>query len=133
MAAAREGKTVPFGDVVAWCAEKHGLVEGVGGVMVPLDGTKTVREWMVALGWPVILVTGSYLGSISHTLTAMAVLQQAGLTVPAVIISESAENNVGLLETRAALAPFMPDATVLVTLPRSADWKQAEMDLSWIR
>ena len=42
------------------------FIEGVGGVMVPLDGRHTVLDWMRALGLPLILVTGSYLGTISQ-------------------------------------------------------------------
>jgi len=64
MAAAKEGKPVEFEKLVAFCREHMALasdivlVEGVGGVMVPLDNAHTVLDWMVALGWPVILVGG---------------------------------------------------------------------------
>ena len=46
------------------------LIEGVGGIMVPLDDQRTVLDWMVALNIPLLLVAGGYLGAISHTLTA---------------------------------------------------------------
>ena len=49
------------------------IVEGVGGLMSPIAEDVTGLELMVALGLPVVLVGGSYLGAISHTLTALEV------------------------------------------------------------
>ena len=66
------------------------LIEGVGGIMVPLDERHTVLDWMSALRLPVLLVAGSYLGTISHTLTALHVLAQRNLDIAAVVVSESA-------------------------------------------
>ena len=53
------------------------LIEGVGGIMVPLDAERTVLDVMMALQLPLILVAGSYLGTISHTLTALDALYPA--------------------------------------------------------
>ncbi|MFN3608504.1 MAG: dethiobiotin synthase [Hyphomonas sp.] len=64
------------------------LVEGAGGVMSPLTDDKLQVDLMVNLNLPVILVTASYLGSISHTLTALCALKARGLKVDAVIISQ---------------------------------------------
>ena len=66
------------------------FIEGVGGIMVPLDQTHTVLDWMSALRIPVLLVAGSYLGTISHTLTALHVLAQRNLDIAGVVVSESA-------------------------------------------
>ncbi len=65
------------------------LIEGVGGIMVPLDDRHTVLDWMSALRIPVLLVAGSYLGTISHTLTALHVLAQRNLDIAGVVVSES--------------------------------------------
>ena len=52
MAARHEGKEIDFEQLVSFCetaieeAEGHMLVEGVGGVMVPLDQTNTVLDWI---------------------------------------------------------------------------------------
>ena len=66
------------------------FIEGVGGIMVPLDQTHTVLDWMSALRVPVLVVAGSYLGTISHTLTALHVLAQRNLDIAGVVVSESA-------------------------------------------
>ena len=47
--------------------------------MVPLDARRTVLDWMAALDIPLLLVVGGYLGTISHTLTALDVLAQRQL------------------------------------------------------
>jgi len=124
MAAAREGRAIDFDALVAFCraeAARPGalLIEGVGGVMVPLDGRHSVLDWMTALRFPVLLVTGSYLGSLSHTLTAAAVLERAGLTAAALVIDDSGDGAVPLADTTATLRRFLPGVP-LVPLPRPA-------------
>lgn len=62
------------------------LVEGAGGVMSPLTDTHTNIDLAADLGFPVVLLASSYLGAISHTLTAVEVLTQRGLK-PALIVA----------------------------------------------
>jgi dethiobiotin synthetase len=126
MAAAREGRMIDFAAVVDFCrdaiATRDGalLIEGVGGIMTPLDARHTVLDWMAALDIPVVLVAGSYLGTISHTLTALDVLRRRGPDVACLVINESAGAPVPLDETRDAIARFAP-AVDIVALPRCAD------------
>jgi len=116
MAAAREGRTVPFDDVVAYClaaineAHETGmylLIEGIGGVMVPLDDTRTVADLVGELGIPAIVVGGSYLGSLSHTLTACEALQARRVPIDTIVISETPDSEVPLAETRDTVARFV--------------------------
>ena len=120
MAAAREGRCIEFDAVVKLFRDSATgdmmLVEGVGGVMVPLDGRHTVLDWMVALGLPLIVVTGSYLGTISHTLTALEVIARARLTVAALVVNDSGDDAVPLDETAATLRRFV--SAPIVILPR---------------
>jgi dethiobiotin synthetase len=94
-AAALEGRSVDLAELVAWCRDRIAtargpvLVEGVGGLMSPITGEATGLDWIEALGLPVLLVSGSYLGAISHALTAAEVLKSRGLTLRAVVVSES--------------------------------------------
>ncbi len=98
MAASREHRTIELEDVVKFCrdagngAENVLLIEGVGGVMVPLNGQHTVLDWIEATNLSSILVVGSYLGTLSHTLTAVEALCSRGITVAAIVISESLES-----------------------------------------
>jgi dethiobiotin synthetase len=114
MAAAREGKSIDHEVLVQLCrrtaASTSGtlFIEGVGGVMVPLDNRHTVLDWMAALTLPVVLVTGSYLGTISHTLTALDVLSRRGLRVAGLVINES-PTDIPLNETAAVIKRFAPN------------------------
>ena len=122
MAAAREGRTLDFEAIVefshrAATSAERVLIEGVGGIMVPLDDRHTVLDWMSTLRLPVLLVVGSYLGTISHTLTALRVLAQRNLTVVAVAVSESTVPGAPLDETVATIARFA-DLIEVVGVPR---------------
>jgi dethiobiotin synthetase len=74
--------------------------------MVPLDEQRTVLDVMMALQLPLILVVGSYLGTISHTLTALDALFRREMSVLAIIVSETPGSPVPLHETVAAIARF---------------------------
>ena len=111
LAAKAEGRSLDFKALVEFSGDAaYGrgtvLIEGVGGIMVPLDQTHTVLDWMSALRIPVLLVAGSYLGTISHTLTALHVLAQRNLDIAGVVVSESAAPGAGLDDTVATIARF---------------------------
>jgi len=118
MAAAREGRTLSFAALVDFCRAPHAaditLIEGIGGVMAPLDDTHTVLDWIVALDSPALLVVGSYLGTLSHSLTAAAALRTRRARVAGVIVSESPEQPAPAAETATALARFLTPTTVQV-------------------
>lgn len=123
IAAAREGRSIDFDALIDFSRQAiddtSGIlfIEGVGGIMVPLDGTRTVLDWMAALAIPVILVVGGYLGTISHTLTALDVLAQRRLKLATIVVSESERDTVPLDDTVASLARFSQGVEV-VGLPR---------------
>lgn len=52
----------------------HVILEGVGGLCVPLTDSVTVVDYVAACGYPVILVSSARLGSINHTLMSLEVL-----------------------------------------------------------
>lgn len=123
MAAAREGKTVDVDAVIAWSRARVNaaditLIEGVGGIMVPLNNTYTVRDWMVGVNIPAIVVVGSYLGAISHALTAIEALRIARIPITALIISESEHSTVSLDETLATVSAFAADIPLRIAQPR---------------
>jgi dethiobiotin synthetase len=123
LAAAREGRPIDFDALTAFSraavdADTGMLfIEGVGGIMVPIDGKRTVLDWMAALNIPLLLVVGGYLGTISHTLTAVDVLAQRKLTVAAIVVCESERSAVELDETVASIARFA-DSVPVIGLPR---------------
>lgn len=51
------------------------LVEGAGGLLVPLNDDLTQLDYLASQDYPLILVTSSRLGSINHTLMSLEILQ----------------------------------------------------------
>jgi len=123
IAAAREGRSIDFEQLVGFsrkaiqAATGMLFIEGVGGIMVPIEGKRTVLDWMAALNIPLLLVVGGYLGAISHTLTALDVLAQRKLKIAATVVSESERGTVELDDTVASLARFSNGVEV-IGLPR---------------
>jgi dethiobiotin synthetase len=123
MAARREGCAIPFTQLVEFCREtsrRSGgllLIEGIGGIMVPLDEHRTVLDWISVLRIPVILVTGTYVGTISHTLTALEVLARRNLNIAAVAVSESQSSAASLAETMDSIGHFA-NALDVIGIPR---------------
>jgi dethiobiotin synthase len=66
------------------------LVEGAGGIMVPLNERQLTLELMVLLDYPVVLVARSGLGTINHTLLSIQALRNAGLNLLGVVFNHSA-------------------------------------------
>jgi len=126
MAARREARTIDFNAVTEFCRSAmaarrgHLLIEGIGGVMVPLDESRTVLDLMTQLRLPILLVAGTYVGTISHTLTALQILVRRNLDVAAVIVSESPGSAAALDDTVATIARFSGSIDV-VGVPRLAD------------
>jgi dethiobiotin synthetase len=120
-AARQEDRRIDVDGVVAFCKsaikqrQEILLIEGVGGIMVPLDEQRTILDVMMALQLPLIVVAGSYLGTISHTLTALDALFRRDLSVLAIIVSETPGSTVPLKETVAAIGRF---AEPVIGLPR---------------
>jgi len=120
MAAALEGRAISFAQVITFCeaaiksAPGLMLVEGVGGVMVPLDRWHTVRDWIAGLHIPAILVAGSYLGSISHILTAAEALNTHAIKIAALVISESEVSPVRPEDIATTVTKFLPRTPIQI-------------------
>jgi len=137
MAARLDGQTIDPAELALacklWlgaCSADLALLEGVGGVMSPLTEAQTGLDLMAALGLPVVLVGGGYLGAISHTLTADLAIRARGLDVAAVIVSQDADPDApDFAETVATMARFLPDRRVFAA-PRSDDlaWARCALD-----
>ncbi len=63
------------------------IVEGAGGVMVPLNKNYFMVDLMKFLDLPVLLVARSTLGTINHTLLTLELLRQNGLEVFGVVMN----------------------------------------------
>lgn len=67
------------------------LLEGAGGLFVPLREELTLIDYFAEIGCPVILVTSSRLGSINHTLASLEALKARKMELAGVIYNRNAE------------------------------------------
>ncbi len=75
-------------------ADREWIVEGAGGVMVPLNESDLMRDLILRIGFPVIVAARTALGTINHTLLTLAALREARVTIcgVALIGNENIEN-----------------------------------------
>ena len=88
------------------------VVEGAGGLFVPLNDREFMIDLMAKLALPILLVARSTLGTINHTLLSLAALRSRGLPVAGVVLN--GPPNAG---NRAAIERF-GQVRVLAELPR---------------
>ncbi|MBL4802288.1 MAG: dethiobiotin synthase [Emcibacter sp.] len=98
LAAAQTGTSLDLDDIVQFCLAQVEdtldflLIEGVGGIMTPISYDQNMIDLISRLECACLLVTASSLGTLSHTLTAIACLEQSTIKIAGVIISESPQN-----------------------------------------
>lgn len=93
------------------------IVEGVGGVMVPLDEKHTVVDLVHWLGLSAVVVARAGLGTINHTLLTLTALRPKG-RVAGVVINRYPANNPGIAEeTNPRFIDKWGRAPVLCILP----------------
>ncbi|WP_328774727.1 dethiobiotin synthase [Deinococcus aquaedulcis] len=105
-AATLEGTRVSVAEVLAGRPAPAGplIVEGAGGVLVPVNEQETMLDLMAALGAPVIVAARSALGTINHTLLTVGALRARGLRVHGVVlIGPPAPHNRGAIERHGAV------------------------------
>jgi dethiobiotin synthetase len=65
----------------------HLIIEGAGGVLVPLNERHFMLDLMIRLESPILLVASSSLGTINHTLLSLKQLRRSGLNVFGVVMN----------------------------------------------
>jgi dethiobiotin synthase len=97
LAARLAGQTIEVARIVAAAVRlsvRHGavVVEGAGGVLVPLGPVATMRDLALALGLPVVVVARTGLGTLNHVLLTLEALRIAGLNVAGVVLNDAESN-----------------------------------------
>lgn len=84
------------------------LIEGAGGLMVPLEGLYTTLDYVQQRQLPVILVTNPKLGSVNHTLLSLEVCQGRGVEVDMLVYNASPATSDEITEdTRQTLKEYI--------------------------
>ncbi|WP_243635830.1 dethiobiotin synthase [Hymenobacter edaphi] len=86
-AAAAEGVLIRATDFQLPDTPNHLVVEGAGGLLVPLAPGLLVADVVQQLGLAVVVVSRHYLGSINHTLLTLEVLRQRGIRVRGLVFN----------------------------------------------
>lgn len=79
LAAAQEGKSIHLADFKLPQSQRPLVVEGCGGVLVPLNNEDAVIDIAAKFGMSVIVVVAHYLGSYNHSLLSIEALRNRGL------------------------------------------------------
>ena len=108
-AAAAEGLTLHAGDFQLPVTANHLVVEGAGGLLVPLAPGLLLVDLVPLLGLEVIVVSRHYLGSINHTLLTLEALQNRGLPVRGLVFNG---------DPNPATEEFISQHTGVTVLPR---------------
>jgi adenosylmethionine-8-amino-7-oxononanoate aminotransferase len=119
------------------------VVEGVGGLLVPLTERATVRDLMRRLDAPVLIVGRAGLGTIGHCALTVEAARSAGLDVCGVVLSdvdgatdpEFARENAAQIAAQCdvrmlGILPYLADTSDLDALARAAE---ASLDLDGIQ
>ena len=103
VAAERAGTPIRMGKIVAafrTLRRKHDflIVEGAGGIMVPLTYRSSFLDLAASLGLPVIVVALPGLGTINHTLLTVAALRSREIEIAGIVINYGTSQKAGLAE-----------------------------------
>jgi dethiobiotin synthetase len=118
LAARLSGKEIAVNSVTDIIAgeppQTRWIVEGAGGILVPLNSKEKMIDLMARLGLPAVVVARSSLGTINHTLLTLEALHSRALVVAGVVmVGELSPQN------RAAIEEF-GNVPVLAEMPRFA-------------
>ncbi len=86
LAAAKDGVRIDLNKIVETKIENHLVIEGAGGILVPLNETECVVD-LIQKDHKVIVVSRHYLGSINHTLLTIEALGNRKIKVAGIIFS----------------------------------------------
>jgi dethiobiotin synthetase len=107
VAAEREGRAVDRGDAIARVravAERYEavVVEGAGGLLVPVGEDWTIADLAVAFGLPLLVVARAGLGTVNHTALTVLAARRYGLEPVGIVLNgatdESLRDNARLIE-----------------------------------
>jgi dethiobiotin synthase len=87
LAAHRAGTRIELQPLLPIAASENVvIVEGAGGVLVPVNDSQLMADLMVLLGLPVIVATRTTLGTINHTLLTLEALRARSLQIAGVVM-----------------------------------------------
>lgn len=125
LAAELEGRTVDFAKIERALMSLEAqydtvLVEGAGGLMVPLTRELLTIDYVAENGWSVWFVTSGKLGSVNHTLLSLEAMKRRDMPLAGLIFNDFCPSHDKIIAQdtreylRTALERFYPEAPFLV-------------------
>ncbi|HEX9050492.1 MAG TPA: dethiobiotin synthase [Anaeromyxobacter sp.] len=110
-------------DAARALAARHAavLVEGAGGLLVPLAGRETYADLAVALGLPVLVVARAGLGTVNHTALTVEALRRRGLAIAGIVLNRTAAEDDPSVPHNAAEIARLTGIAPAALLPFVAD------------
>ncbi|MES0491919.1 MAG: dethiobiotin synthase [Leptospirales bacterium] len=120
-AAAIDGITIDIQNISAPQSENPIIIEGAGGLLVPVNEQHTIADIIAQLDAKVVLVCNHYLGSINHTLLSLAEIHKRNLPLLAIVFNgEANPDSESIIEK-------MGDCNLILRIPHVKN-----MDAKWI-
>jgi dethiobiotin synthetase len=121
LAARRERRRVDWNRLLTGfgeLGEGPGVVEGAGGLFVPLDARHDMIDLIEVTGLPVVLVARAGLGTINHTVLSLHALQARRIPVAAVVLCQATRGlDPSVVTNRPELERRFPRVTFLGPVP----------------
>lgn len=129
VAAEREGTTIDWSVLVNEGRRRLAqggplLVEGAGGLLVPLTEEHTVADLAAEMGLPLLIVARAKLGTVNHTLMTVECARSRGLDIAGVILNGYEEENDPAIAEQVRMIETFGATSVWAVLPwmTSAQW-----------
>jgi dethiobiotin synthetase len=107
------------------------LVEGAGGLLVPVAGRTTWVDVAARLGLPLLVVAANRLGTINHTALTARVATAAGLAVRGFVLSHPTRERDPSADTNAGAIADLTGLRCLGVVPWTDDVDAADGDFDW--
>jgi dethiobiotin synthetase len=94
------------------------VVEGIGGIMVPISRKETLLDFIKMVGFPAIIVTSPKLGTINHTLLTFHACLSRKIKVYAIIINKKSETTSKVQDRLGSLLSTLTGVKRIIEIPR---------------
>mgnify|MGYP001255655808 CR=1 FL=1 len=138
LAAEKENKNLDYNQVFNWCLDKINyknnknsinIIEGAGGILVPIEKEKTILDLIIDLRIPVILVVGNYLGSVSHTLSVIKNIQLSKINIINIIINQNNNCDLDIDDTKKLINTSLINKIIIRKMYKESNYESEEIQL----
>lgn len=109
-----------LGDFECPETSNHLIIEGAGGLLVPINQKDTILDLIQHLNIPVVVVVRHYLGSINHSLMTLDILANRGIQVDVLIFNGPAS-----LHSEAVIEAVLSPVTTILRMP-DINWEESD-------